>query len=324
MVSKKRQSTEDIGSPLLVKRQKSDGGPESVPTGLQPAPQMQGHGVLKPQTVQHGRPYQPRASNVSNAHSRRDSEHDEHQQQPQIDPNLFSMYPAPEENEGPYSDYRPYPTSEQPRTYNAPPASYNLPSLEQIANEVLVDMNGNEYHDQGAQQVFDTAPMSNGHVKPDESVDSAVSLPASESKSPPEEAAAVHHELPQPSIETRVAQALGGSTATPVATSTSPVAKSVVDGLPLYQPPAPLSHSPETSRRQSAMPNGVHYSKATSPVEGKRKRDSTSVTPARAMKKVRMDGADEHSVMPPGEDMESIELARSLQQQDLGLRRRSK
>ncbi|KAK3710005.1 JmjC domain-containing histone demethylation protein 1 [Vermiconidia calcicola] len=253
--------------------------------------------------------------------------------------------------------------------YNPPQSAYQIPSLEQIANEVLVDMNGNEYHEQGAfpqqfdglEQVrlfnagaADIAPLSNGDVKPDESVDSAVSLPTPKvveqhasdpnitdsidtsmrevDTAPSPDNIVLHHELPpaQPSIETDSAR---DDRAPASPTSAPNEMKDSVSSLPLYQPPAPLSRSPEMSKRQPVMSNGMVDGTSSLPVEAtphKRKRDSTSATPgAKSAKKARLDGAAwQGSIYPSfehgGEDLQSLELAKMLQQEDLGLRRRSK
>ena len=333
---------------------------------------MQGHGVLRPLPFANGVSHLPRTSSSSGEQQQHSPPTPEQsQQQPPIDPSLFAMYPEPEQN-GAYDDSRyPYPTTEQPQPYNAPQPAYFIPSLEQIANEVLVDMNGNEYQEPGsnAEQLdskehvrllngADTAPMPNGETKPNESsADSAVSLPNSEvleqngaeamdhpaqhisdartNNESSHAAVAEHHELPpaHQSIEADTIQANHEPTSPLTAASTSPTAaKGSVSNLPLFQPPAPLSQSPETAKRQPLMPNGVSHGNSSSPVEAtplKRKRDSTSVTPgAKSAKKARVDGGDHHldgvQMGQPTEDRQSIELAKMLQQEDLGLRRRSK
>ena len=372
--SKKRQSVED-GSPLLQAKKKqrlSDASPDYAPLQPPPGPQMLGHGVLKPQIIGHDRepkPVRPKSPNSvphnpayppynpgTRTAEQKQPAAPEEEEQPPIDPNLFSMYPEPGYDEHGYA----YPTTEQPQPYNPPQSSYNIPSLEQIANEVLVDMNGNEYQEQSNPQAqvqafdeaHDAAPMTNGcHEKTNESVDSAVSLPATRALERKSAGAApladgegpadtntsnevageeivVHHELPpppaHPSIEMDAVCATSGSTSE---TKTSPAAaKSSVSNLPLYQPPAPLSQSPEIVKRgQHVMTNGASHSHSpTVEHNNKRKRDSTSATPGtKSAKKVKEQwqgsGESEAEV-----DQKTLELAKMLQQEELGLRRRSK
>lgn len=269
------------------------------------------------------------------------------QQQPEIDPSLFSVYPEPSE-QGPYANSSyPYPTTEQ-----AQPNPYEFPSLEQIANEVL-DMNGrghedfidaqlNALHHQPhnphemvhVYEAHDTAPLPDGLSKPDESVDSAISLPGTEALNQQErpvddrlrdamaaDAAASHHGTD------RVQQAVGNSHTTngipmsrSLETQQKPPSdwKPDVSSLPLYRPPAPLSQSPEQSKRQpAALINGV--------MDGthKRKRDSIPATPG--SKKARGgDYEDRMSREPSVRETEDERIAKLLQQEELGLRRRSK
>ena len=367
IASKKRPLTED-GSPVQAKKQKQVDVGHAYPQPQQPS-LMQGHGVLKPHPVPNGASYQPRKLSANGEErgqqSSQQSSEDHQEQQPPIDPHLFSLYPGADHNEA-YDDNRyPYPTTEQPQPYNPVQPSYNIPSLEQIANEVLVDMNGNEYQDPGQQpslhehgHVFDnadTAQTPNGHSKPDESVDSAVSLPTTEvpeqtsvepalpnghgqsdAKADIESSPAtviIHHELSSahPSIETEGTQATNEPTSPMAGMKASPKeAKRPASSLPLYQPPAPLSTSPESTKRQPVIPNGIAHGTSLSPTAAplsphKRKRDSTSTTPAHATKKVRLNGERSGSREPQlGEDMESMELAKMLHQEELGLRRRSK
>lgn len=209
-----------------------------------------------------------------------------------------------------------------------------MPSLEQIASEVL-DMNGAEPQDPSQTalernlhlfQNADTASMTNGNSpKPDESVDSAISLPAAEA--PAQNGLTNgHHTAPdseempaQPSIEPSEPKAT--SVQAPDARPQSSASRSGVEGLPLYQPPAPVSQSPEVSKRQPAPINGIsHASPETNGV--KRKRDSTSATPGLKKAKTALQGGPEQAIAEDG-DKESLELARMLQQEDRGLRRRS-
>ena len=124
---------------------------------------------------------------------RQESQPSEEQQQPPIDPSLFSMYPEPDQpaNNGPYATQsHPYPTIERPQLYSRD----GLPSLEQIANDVLnMDGHGHdEFQDNPLAQIQqynqqhhtydpqDMAPLPIGPSKTDESVDSAISMPTTE------------------------------------------------------------------------------------------------------------------------------------------------
>ena len=211
-----------------------------------------------------------------------------------------------------------------------------MPSLEDLAKEVL-DMNGSEPQDQGQTalernlhlfQNADTSPMANGDPpKPDESVDSAISLPVHEGPTQNglpngHHIAADNEETPaQPSIEPSDPKAAAAQA--PDARPQSSASKSGAEGLPLYQPPAPVSQSPEVSKRQPVLTNGVHHASPTAETYGiKRKRDSTSATPSSKKAKVALQGGPEQAIAEDG-DKESLELARMLQQEDRGLRRRS-
>ncbi|KAM0719306.1 hypothetical protein Q7P37_005211 [Cladosporium fusiforme] len=237
-VASKKRTAED-GSPLDANKRLKPAEP-----GLSPAPtSMQGmNGIFKPSGQQQtpsksvtppkappevyhklpGQFYRP-SSSEGHHEQQPDSKFQDHQQtqnhqQPQhhnlqphgsappIDPSLFSMYPEPSSNNsGPFSG------STQP--YNMPdhssaerPPLYALPSLEQIATEVL-DMNGGgeESGDAGlaAIQAFNRQrdgfiqayQQQNGGLLPmniappvDGSVDSGVSMGTAEHKdgsSPP-------------------------------------------------------------------------------------------------------------------------------------------
>lgn len=323
---------------------------------------MQGHGVLKPQNMSYKPPRKSNTPARPQAPNQPREQQPEQEEQPPIDPSLISMYPEPQDN-GPYGDgHYSYPTNAQAQNYNLLPQSYNMPSLEQIANEVLVDMNGNEYHDQNAQHpnprehghVFespDAAPLPNGHSKPDESVDSAVSLPTTEvleqKTSETTHPKAQEQPKTEADIESRLVHALSNSGLPPahpsietngVQVSNEPTSpdrpKSGASNLPLYQPPAPLSQSPDSIKRQPVMPNGINQGKSSSPVEAtpaKHKRDSnsaTSGTSTKSAKKLKVDGVERQSSREPSgqteEEKQSMELAKMLQQEELGLRRRSK
>ena len=361
--SKKRPFEEEGGSPLLKKKQKQSDDDAYLHSPLQHHPQMQGHGVLKPQPVSNGMPRETKISAAQKRQQQHAPQPPPEEEQPPIDPNLFSMYPEPERNGAYDENSYPYPSTEQRQPYNPAPQSYNLPSLEQIANEVLVDMNGNENQDPAlnAQQAIllehfnrsdghDDSLMRNEHSKPDDSVDSAVSLPTTEASEenasgptlpkdlqppdpnvdgdPPSGAALMHHELPpaHPSIETDGGRAQREPTSPLAETNTTPARpKSGASKLRLYQPPAPLSQSPETAKQQPMVPNGVNHGNSSSPVETrlhKRKRDSSSATPGARAKAFKVDNGE--SSAHTNVDEQTLELAKMLQQEELGLRRRSK
>lgn len=140
----------------------------------------------------------------SQHHHQHGQQHQPQQQQPQqrsvqtngsappIDPSLFSMYPEPTSNNGgPYSlPTNPYPVPDHSSADR--PSLYALPSLEQIATEVL-DMNGggDENGDAGLaaiqafnrQTIIQAYQQQNGGLLPmgiappvDGSVDSGVSI----------------------------------------------------------------------------------------------------------------------------------------------------
>ena len=107
----------------------------------------------------------------------------------------------------------------------------------------------------------------------------------------------------------------------------SSASKSGAQDLPLYQPPAPVSQSPELSKRQPALTNAFsHGSPSAAQSNGvKRKRDSSASITASAKKaKMSFAGGPEQVIAEEADvDEKSLELARSLQQEDRGLRRRS-
>lgn len=351
MTTKKRPSDGDGGdSPTQqAKKPKTTGEMQHTYSAIQfsQSPQM---GMLKPASM-NLKPPRPRPSPAARQKQQPPPPPQQEQEhQPQIDPNLFSMYDEPGHRNAYNNQQYSYSTESQPQHHGLPqmhPGQYQLPSLEQIANEVLVDMNGNDPQDQDFKaqhpelaklvnglRESDTAPMTNGEVKPDESVDSAISIPTpeqnggeapkqSENEAPPN---GLPNGIPaengaHPSIEDGDTVHVGK----PPASTTTP--------LPLWQPPPPPSSSPEAVRRTPGLVNGV--GKSDSPPL-KRKRDSTSATPGSAAKKAKVDGerrSRERSQGPglgkdgvpltAGEE-KSLELAKALQAQEMGLRRRSK
>lgn len=190
---------------------------------------------------------------------------------------------------------------------------YQLPSLEQIANEVL-DMNGDYRHD----------PMDNVHVynpddiggpmnsKPDESVDSAISLPGSDISDGKQGHEGAVEAIAQPSVERDDAQ--NQRPVTPITTTSPTLNKNGVNDLPLFRPPAlQLSESPEQTRRQ--LP-------AQSPV-AKLKRTSISEAASQmGHKRAKFGGSFEESMQQPVLE-DDAEFARVLQAENNGLRRRT-
>ncbi|KAK4498311.1 hypothetical protein PRZ48_010969 [Zasmidium cellare] len=360
-VSTKKRPAED-GTPTQAKKKvnvgtPSNGGP-SPSTFNQHAQSNGNHADPSTYDMHNGRPIQPytpqpniapatqhrppqsqqQAQTQTHAQQQNQQPHQHYQTQPPIDPNLFAYSDAPDNMTYAYS---------QPER----PPLYQLPSLEQIANEVL-DMNGRSYEDyqdpnfttQDQQDShtngfvdFDqsgSASMSNGQTvndsnRPDESVDSAISLPGSDvaeqGEKQPQESRAVDPSIHDQSDADTITVARpasqkgphvnGNSTAhTSIedavsALQTSPAGqKGKVNELPLYRPPAPLSQSPEQTKRQPILANGEST---------KRKRDSMSETAeASEAKRPKVSGD-----LLEGSD---AELARALQQDDMGLRHRSK
>ncbi|CAK3904819.1 domain-containing histone demethylation 1 [Lecanosticta acicola] len=235
------------------------------------------------------------------------------QHQPPLDPSLFG-YPDPASSSYVNQNYA-YPSSDRP-------GPYQLPSLEQIANEVL-DMNGRsheDYHTFSAQEQRDPPPVSNGFTeatRPDESVDSAISIPGSDDgkhqAAKDDDTMAPIQSLPDAPVQASVESSHPIKTDAPTSEAqTSPsLQKSSVNDLPLYKPPAPLSLSPEVSKRQPHLTIGIG-AEPSAPV--KRRRDSTSSTPG--SKKPRMGSVE------PNCEQDVQRLAKSLQQDDLGLRKR--
>ncbi|KAK4548729.1 hypothetical protein LTR36_008502 [Oleoguttula mirabilis] len=347
--SKKRSFGED-GSPMQIKKPKLNDS--------QPPPRSQAGtaGVLMPQHVSHGVAHPPPVRPASRPPPPVINEPPpDPQQQPEIDPSLFSVYPEPAE-QGSYSNHSyPYPTTEQAQTNG-----YEYPSLEQIANEVL-DMNGRGHEDYIDAQLnalpyqpphnphvnvhvyeaHDTAPMSNALAKPDESVDSAIFLPNAESMDQATSTArnrdrsvderlmdaltadsgtGVYHGIPfvQPSVETNGTNHVEPTGPVPTFHQTLGP-KNDASGLPLYRPPAPVSQSPEQTKRQPvSLVNG-----AVDPWAQKRKRDSTSATPG--SKKARIGDHEGHASREPSvQETDDERFARLMQQEELGLRQRSK
>jgi F-box/leucine-rich repeat protein 10/11 len=251
-----------------------------------------------------------------------------------IDPSLSSMYCDP-------NDANVFVTHDHQFANTDRVHAFGMPSLEQIASEVL-DMNGGHGHpDEGfsAQepedhqlQVLKHDPELVGDDlkseihKPDGSVDSAISLAASDSldKSPPASS-------PDTSVN---AEQLSGPIQRSVelnnAISAAPTAEPAAS-IPLYRPPPPPSASPELSKRQPLLPitGSKPAALPASTTPNKRKRDAQSEhsgSPTSVHKKVHIrqpSGEADASALMSEEDKESMELAKALQQDDLGLRKRS-
>jgi len=340
----------------------------ALPNGQQvaaPQPQMQGmHGVLKPMNVNRpmkievqqpaqkapaeiyhklpGEFYLPGTTNGHQQHSPPPDPNPQHRPSrgsaPPIDPSLFSMYSE-------HSHANPYPThSFYPDHSSAErPPLYALPSLEQIANDVLdMDGRGDEgaeaglaaiqaFNRQQQQEFVHAYPQqsmdqreSNEASQPDGSVDSGVSMSAPEtdlketSLTDGHVDASTSDDLPSAQLEDDIVLHHGLSMV-PVSTQefidavtvTSPAAdrRSSIVQIPLYQPPV---SSPEMAR---AQPNGIASVSLASP--NKRKRESISFA---SPNKLRRQSRDVSQALV--EEDEDTRLARLLQQDELGLRRR--
>ncbi|KAF2724279.1 hypothetical protein K431DRAFT_291789 [Polychaeton citri CBS 116435] len=242
-----------------------------------------------------------------------------HHQHVHLDPNLYTDF-QDSGADGPYYG--------NGFSYADRPQLYHLPSLEQIASEVL-DMD--DPRDDPAGQASEAPPgyqpadatyMTNGVAKTEASVDSAVSLLAPESFEEhlqradnlkasgnadepvdfqPEDSQPVPD---QPPRDEKLRPSTAQST-------------SNLDNVPVFKPPAPVTRSPEMTRTRPASSNSVG---PNTPAPLKRKRDSISElvkqTPPSA-KKTKVEST------PVEQDKESMDLAKALQQEDLGLRRRT-
>ncbi|KAK0777959.1 JmjC domain-containing histone demethylation protein 1 [Friedmanniomyces endolithicus] len=293
----KHRASEGDGSPLAVKRKSQDATSQ--------APNLEGGmaGVLIPQKAIHDK--QPAQPSSRQKPPRIVHHAPEDEQQPEIDPNLFS-YPEPTDD-GAYTHHSyPYPEPEQQNSYAS-----EYPSLEQIASEVL-DMNGQadegdfidrqlnalsyeRLHGQHSSSPQDRhGAMSRTHGptgKASDSVDSGVSFTHFDMNGAAQD--------PERSLDDRLREALtadgtvtydglpalqttawsngfaNGAPHSAVAVSEStegfmPPADGDATALPLYQPPASLSESPEQVKRLP-MTNGI-----TKASPHKRKRASFS------------------------------------------------
>jgi F-box/leucine-rich repeat protein 10/11 len=270
-----------------------------------------------------------------------------------IDPSLSAMYCDP-------NDPTVFASHEHQFANTDRVHAFEMPSLEQIASEVL-DMNGGHGHpDEGfaAQETEDhqlhalkhdteniTADLKSELHKPDGSVDSAISLAASDSldKTPPVSSPDTSINAEQ--LSGPIQRSVELNNAISASESAAPAAEHTAS-IPLYRPPPPPSASPELSKRQPLLPiTGSKPASAALPASttpNKRKRDSLSEhfgSPSahkklhiRQTSQVSHNGED---LQPSGlstdalaplseEEMESMELAKALQQDDLGLRKRSK
>jgi F-box and leucine-rich repeat protein 10/11 len=345
---------------------------------------MVGHGILKPDfmVTSSDRHKMTARSTSEGEQSQPPPQHPDQapqQQNEHIDPDLYSIYHDPGQHATYDQHAYPYPaTGHHPHSYHQhqqqPHPNYAIPSLEQIANEVLVDMSGTEHEPgtalpDGLDQIRafnaggDSSPASNGEPpadsKPDGSVDSGVALPANDtSKQAEEEAVPLTAEEPKDAVSLPVDEEFNSSTtrltngatthddsesasrlpngdtmpngsSLPSITNSTQqqdgntsrpttANKASANDLPLWQPPAPIAKSPESVKRQPKLTNGASSPLPAEPASIKRKRDSTSATPG--AKKMKLDAA---SPSVNGEvDKESMELAKMLQQEELGLRRR--
>lgn len=227
------------------------------------------------------------------------------QEQPPLDPDLFAL--SGDDHGQHFGDdtYHPYPTTEQ-----AAP-QFQFQSLEQIANEVL-DMNGRSHEHHAAlvqhnlecqphvHNIQDASPQPDGINRPDGSVDSAVSLPGADPKS------SDHGAINGTAHSHHVEHSVMFQGLPLVQQSELEVTSGASNGLPLYQPPAPVqSQSPELSKRPLASGLDHPPSPSLDQTSHKRKRDSLSSATSSKFKVAETD--DER-------------LARLLRQEDLGLR----
>jgi len=240
---------------------------------------------------------------------------------------------------------------------NEQPPSFDFQSLEQIANEVLdmngrhyeEPLDGTMKPDQSNEHVnifeaHNAAPMTNGVPKPDGSVDSAVSFPNHDFLEQHVSAPVIDSALTEQQVNGTTDSKAGatiedpdmmffhglppvqaliengatsnGDPAPPPETTVS-APKADISTLPLYQPPAPPSQSPETVKRQPLLVNGASVHK--------RRRDSTPVAsrPPSA-KKARLDGEERAGKDLAVRESDDERMARLIQQEELGLRQRGK
>lgn len=293
--SRKRPLMPDVATPIQSKRPKSDSAgadmsPVPVFAQQQASPILQAHQLHAPSN---GESYQAHISEAQiaapNGHTYpQHHQLEQHGGHAPMDP-IFT-YPASTDN-GSYgaSNYS-YPTTEKPHLYQ-------IQSLEQIASEVL-DMNA-DYQDeaQSSSKEIGSAPVPHGYMDApdaDESVDSGVSLPGSENMenngtySQKQDAADMTNEQSAALAAYQVpdhddAKAAPRPVAEPsteradaIDVQASPSAQhNGTSSLPLYRPPAPLSQSPEQSKR---LPNGTAPESPAQTNGHKRKRSSMSQT----------------------------------------------
>jgi len=264
--SKKRPLASGENTPIQSKKAKS----VSADVGMSPLPvfhQQHDSPEMHLPTSPNDETFQAqmadtRPSELSNGHSYpQNNQLEHHESHEPLDPSLFAYSTANDNSSYGASNYS-YPATERPHLYQ-------MQSLEQIASEVL-DMNA-DYQDQN-----DAQPVSNDagpHRLPkdsadaDGSVDSGVSLPGSENMEHKGDAADMTMEhsaalaayqvpgqsdskaMPQPTTE-HSAEVINSS----AVEAPQNAQNNSINSLPLYRPPAPLSQSPEQSRR---LPNGV-------------------------------------------------------------------
>ncbi|KAK5738597.1 JmjC domain-containing histone demethylation protein 1 [Elasticomyces elasticus] len=320
----KKRLSDGSGSPNVARRLSDDDNHQTPP--------HQGGmtGVLMPMTQVTYPAQQPdRAQPPQIVHHPPEDEQEQQHQHPEIDPSLFTYNDTVDDGAYTHHNY-PYPEPEQPRPYT----SEGYPSLEQIASEVL-DMNGHadegdyidrqlnaiSYERLKAQQRAN-AQLANGQsdgglVQASNSEDSAVSFSHLQTND-------ISHDLER-SVDDRLREALAvndGSiyqTLAPRQVAVAEMTNGLANGahhpsspLPLYQPPAPLSQSPEQTKRQPVA--------TAEPSSQKRKRQSFSTEPH--SKKAKTDALAAHRESSP-QETDDQRMARLIQQEGLGLRRRS-
>lgn len=193
-----------------------------------------------------------------------------------LDPSLFAYAPGNENSSWASNNYS-YPATERPHLYQ-------MQSLEQIASEVL-DMNADyQDHSESRPNSKDLGSAHLPHGLPvdaaeaEENVDSGVSLPGSDSA---ENNGSQARKEDAADMTTEHSTALAayqapGPEDVKAAHASHDTQNNSTSSIPLYRPPAPLSQSPEQSRR---LPNGVSHGSPPQ-TNGHQRKSSSMVQPA--------------------------------------------
>lgn len=297
-VSKKRSLLPDDNTPIQSKKAKSiSAGAEASPVPMfhqqHASPDLHAQQMHASSS---GEPYQAHMAEAqlaapSNGHAY----HQHHQLEEHDNAALEPMFAFPAHTDT--SSYVPH-VPHVPHSYSfaASERPYMMQSLEQIASEVL-DMNA-DYQDHHEAQPMNSAPMPHGlpmdRPDADESIDSGVSLPGSESMevngthSYKEDAADMTNEQSSALAayqvpgqgDAKAAEHSSETAASIAAQALSTAQNPSISSLPLFRPPAPLSQSPEQSRR---LPNGIGQESPVQTNGHKRKRSSMSQTSQQVM-----------------------------------------